>query len=104
MARHTRGRHLNDGPAKPDYSKQDTKQVIKNNYDNFMKGIADLEKRIAQGESDEKLEATRKRLGSSLWNLKCLYGYEFDEAKLKLLGVVPSMGTVIPRGQTGRNK
>ena len=104
MASHTHGRYLNDGPAKPDYFEQDTKQVIQNNYDNFMKGIADLEKRIAQGESDEKLEATRKRLGSSLWNLKCLHGYEFDEAKLKLLGVVPSMGTVIPRGQTGRNK
>ena len=71
--------------------------VIKKMYEDFVKGIGELQKRIDKGESEESLEKTRKRLGSDAWSLR-RYGYDIEQYDLKSLGIVPSMGKVIPRG------
>ena len=79
-----------------------TKSVaIQKMYEAFQKGVEKLNKEIKQGKNEEELAKLRKRLGEQAWSLQNLYKYKLDLNKLKSLGVVPSMGTVIPRGQSG---
>ena len=76
---------------------QNSKDVIQNMYDSFVKGIATLQKRIADGEDEESLSKIRKKLGSDAWSLNN-YGYDLKKYNLKALGIVPTMGKVIARG------
>lgn len=73
-------------------------EIQKEIYDNFVKAIAELQKRIANGESEKNLALTRKRLGEKAWSLEHVYGYDLKKYKLETLGIIPNMGKVIPRG------
>lgn len=75
-------------------------QVIEKMYNDFVEGIKKLEKDMAKGKKDEDLALTRKRLGEKGWSLQHLYGYKIKEAKMKELGVVLSVGKIIPKGKS----
>ncbi len=71
---------------------------IQSLHTDFVQGIARLQKRIADGESDAQLATARERLGNTAWSLEHLYDYDLTEFHLKELGITPSMGKHIPRG------
>lgn len=75
--------------------------VIEKMYNDFISGIEKLQKDMAKGKSDEELAATRKKLGEKGWSLQNLYGYKIQAKKMKELGIVLSMGKVIPHRQSG---
>ena len=50
-----------------------------------------------------RVDTLRKKLGSDAWSLRAAYDQPVSSKILKELGIVPTMGKVIPRGQTGKD-
>ena len=59
---------------------------------------------IAEGQKSlqNRADTVRKRLGSDAWSLR-YYDQPVSQKTLEELGIVPTMGKVIGRGQTGKD-
>lgn len=69
----------------------------------FNEALNRLKKAIEQGASDEEQAKIRKTLGSLAWDLR-FHDNPVSEKTLKEYKIVPTMGKVIPRGQSGKDR
>lgn len=77
---------------------QNRNEVVEKMYNDFKAGIAELQKRMDAGETDQELAMKRKKLGENAWALQHVHGYDLKKFKLKSLGVELIKGEHISRG------
>ena len=88
----------------PDLFKpQSHDETVQKKLSHYEKGCTLLRKRIRAGESAENLAKSREILGQEAWSLMHLYDKRLSTEQMKELGIVPTMGKVIGRGQTGKD-